>query len=129
MDPLRALVDTSVLVGGAGAPVTQLGEAWAVSTITVGELHAGVLLAQDHAQQAARLRRLSAVLSAAPVLDVDRTVATCYGELRCATGRLATNDLWIAATALAHDLTLVTADERQAALPLVRTRRVGERSD
>lgn len=34
---------------------------------------------------------------------------------------MATNDLWIAATALAHELTLVTADERQAALPLVRT--------
>jgi tRNA(fMet)-specific endonuclease VapC len=31
------------------------------------------------------------------------------------------SDLWIAATALAHDLTLVTADEHQARLPLVRS--------
>jgi predicted nucleic acid-binding protein len=30
-------------------------------------------------------------------------------------------DLWIAATALAHDFTLVTANERQAALPLIRS--------
>jgi tRNA(fMet)-specific endonuclease VapC len=75
--------------------------------------------------QAARLRRLSAVLSEAPVLEVDRAVTVCYGELRAATGRLPTNDLWIAATALAHDLTLLTADERQAALPLVRTTHVG----
>ena len=36
-------------------------------------------------------------------------------------GRAPSNDLWIAATALAHDLELVTRDERQASLPLVRT--------
>ncbi len=45
-----------------------------------------------------------------------------------ATGRLPSNDLWIAATALAHDLTLVTADERQAASPLVRTQLLGART-
>ncbi len=33
---------------------------------------------------------------------------------------LVDNDIWIAATALAHGLTVLTADERQAALPLVR---------
>ncbi len=119
------LVDTSLLVGGREVSPADVDAAWAVSAITVGELHAGVLLARGQAQHAARLRRLSAVLCEAPVLEVDRTVATCYGELRAATGRMATNDLWIAATALAHDLTLVTADERQAALPLVRTKRVG----
>jgi len=42
-----------------------------------------------------------------------------------ATGRPPYNALWIAATAPAHDLTLVTDDERQAALPLVRTMLVG----
>jgi hypothetical protein len=47
--------------------------------------------------------------------------------LKAATGRHPANDLWIAATALAHDLTLVTADERQAALPLVRARLWAER--
>jgi len=68
-----------------------------------------------------RSRRLAAVLAEAPVIDVDGSVASRHGELRIATGGLPSNDLWIAATALAHDLTLVTADERQAALPLVRT--------
>jgi tRNA(fMet)-specific endonuclease VapC len=38
--------------------------------------------------------------------------------------RAPSNDLWIAATALAHDVTLVTRDERLAALPLVRARLV-----
>ena len=122
---MNALIDTSVLVG-AMAP-GDLGHAvgWSVSVITVGELHAGVLVAREDAQQTTRLRRLAAVLAEAPVIDVDRSVAARYGELRMATGRLPSNDLWIAATALAHDLTLITADERQAALPLVRTRLVG----
>ena len=60
------------------------------------------------------------MLAVAPVLEVDRAVAARFGELRAAR-RGATNDLWIPATALAHDLTLMTSDERQAALPLVRT--------
>ena len=119
------LVDTSVLVDAGLLAGLDVAGDWAVSAVTVGELHAGVLLANHEPQQAARLRRLSAVLSEAPILEVDRAVAVCYGELRAATGRMPTNDLWIAATALAHDLTLLTADERQAALPLVRTTYVG----
>ena len=122
---MSLLVDTSLLADPSGVAAAGLEGGWAVSTISVGELHAGVLLARDAAQRTARLRRLSAVLSEAPMLDVDRMVATCYGELRAATGRMATNDLWVAATALAHDLTLITADARQAALPLVRCRLVG----
>lgn len=120
MGALTALVDTSVLVGDDDVRGLQIDAGWAVSVVTVGELDAGVLLAADPAVRAARLRRLTAVLAVAPVLDVDRAVAARFGELRAATGRSATNDLWIAATALAHDLTLVTADQRQGSLPLVR---------
>jgi predicted nucleic acid-binding protein len=61
------------------------------------------------------LRRLAAILAEAPTLPVDRSVAARYGELREATRRLPANDLWMAATALANDLTLVTRDERQDA--------------
>ncbi len=93
-----------------------------MSVVSIGELEAGVLLAPDAPVRAARLRRLAAILGEAPTLLVDRAVAARYGELRAVTRRLPSNDLWIAATALAHDLTLVTRDERQAALPLVRTR-------
>jgi predicted nucleic acid-binding protein len=121
---LSALVDTSVLIGAAALGDLEMRESWSVSVVTVGELHAGVLIARNDAQQMARLRRLAAVLAEAPVIDVDRSVAARYGELRMAAGRLASNDLWIAATALAHDLTLVTADPQQAALPLVRSRLV-----
>ena len=93
----------------------------AVSVVAVGELYAGVLLATHGATQSGRLRRLAAVLSDATVLDIDRAVTTAYGDIRSLAGRAPSNALWIAATALAHDLTLLTRDERQAALPLVRT--------
>lgn len=102
----------------AGGPT----EDWAVSIVTVGELQAGVLMARDPAVRAARLRRLAAVVGEVPALPVDQTVAARYGELRAAAGRSPANDLWIAATALAHGLTLLTRDEGQAALPLVRSR-------
>lgn len=124
MGALTALIDTSVLIGDRTDGGADVEDGWAVSTITIGELEAGVLLAGDPAVRAARLSRLTAVLRVAPVLDVDQAAATSYGQLRAATGRAPANDLWIAATALAHDLTLFTRDERQAALPLVRTKLV-----
>jgi predicted nucleic acid-binding protein len=118
---VSALIDTSVLIGTEPPTDVELDDDWAISAISVGELDAGVLLASEASVRAARLRRLTAVLAEAPILAIDRAVAARYGELRAASGRLPTNDLWIAATALAHDLNLLTRDERQAALPLVRT--------
>lgn len=115
---LSALVDTSVLVGASGLE-DELEDGWAVSVVTVGELEAGVLLATEASARAGRLRRLSAVLAEVPILPVDRGVATRYGELRAASGRGPTNDLWIAATALAHDFRLLTRDARQAQLPWI----------
>ena len=120
MGGLTTLVDTSVLAGPTDGPRPQLDGECAVSVVAVGELYAGVLLGND-ATQPGRLRRLAIVLSDATVLEVDRAVTTAYGDLRAVTARVPSNDLWIAATALAHDLTLLTRDERQAALPLVRT--------
>jgi predicted nucleic acid-binding protein len=122
---LTTLVDTSVLIAAGRLSEVELEGGWAVSAISIGELDAGVLLARKPHRRASRLRLLTAVLSEAPILDIDRAVAARYGELRAATGRVPTNDLWIAAIALAHDLTLLTADERQAALPMVCTTLVG----
>jgi predicted nucleic acid-binding protein len=114
-----SLIDTSVLAGARG--IEELTESWAVSVVTVGELEAGILIAEDETTRARRVALLAAVLAEAPALPVDRHVAARYGELRASAGRRPSNDLWIAATALAHDFMLITADERQAALPLVRS--------
>lgn len=120
---MGSLIDTSVLAGAHD--VGKVTDDWAVSVVTVGELEAGILLANDGATRARRLSLLAAVLSEAPALPIDRHIAARYGELRASAGRRPSNDLWIAATALAHDFTLVTADERQASLPLVRSTLVG----
>ena len=116
---MGSLIDTSVLASASDAGA--LIDGWAVSVVTVGELEAGILIAPDETTRARRLALLAAVLAEAPALPVDRQVAARYGELRAVGGRPPSNDLWIAATALAHDFTLITADERQAALPLVRS--------
>lgn len=118
---MTALIDTSVLIDGLAPEIT---EPWSVSIVTIAEMEAGVLLAADEITRAQRLRLLAAVLAEAPAIDVDRAVSARYGELRAASGRRPTNDLWIASTALAHDLTLITSDHRQAALPLIRVRLV-----
>lgn len=117
---MASLIDTSVLAAPRAAH--DLDDEWAVSVVTVGELQAGVMIATDEVTRARRLALLAAVLAEAPALPVDRHVAARYGELRASAGRRPSNDLWIAATALAHDYTLLTADERQASLPLVRSR-------
>lgn len=122
---MSVLLDTSVLLRGAGGDERAVADNWVISVVTVAELEAGILLATEDSTRAQRLRHLAAVLEVSPVLAVDRAVAARYGELRAASGRVPSNDLWIAATALAHGLTLVTADRQQAALPLVATLSVG----
>ncbi|HEY1538680.1 MAG TPA: type II toxin-antitoxin system VapC family toxin [Solirubrobacteraceae bacterium] len=123
MGGLTRLFDTSVLVAATGGPDPELTGDCAVSVVAVGELYAGVLLGDD-TDRPGRLRRLALVLSEATVLEIDRSVTTAYGDLRAVAGRVPSNDLWIAATALAHDLTLLTCDKRQAALALVKTQLV-----
>ena len=118
---MTLLADTSVVIS---PPAGDDAEATVISAISIGELHAGVELARDDATRSARLGRLTAIVASVPVLPVDGTVAARYGELRRASGRAPSNDLWIAATALAHDLTLITRDDRLAALPLIRVRHV-----
>jgi predicted nucleic acid-binding protein len=116
---LTVLIDTCLLAGRAASGIE---EAFALSVITVGELRLGVLSAGTQPVREARLARLTAILENATVLPVDDAVASQYAELRTATGRLPTNALWIAATAAAHKLILVTGDERQSKLPGQRTR-------
>lgn len=113
---MTALVDTSILAGAADA-LDTVDEPWVVSVVSIGELQAGVLLAKSGRVRAERLARLTAIVTEAPVLPIDRHIAGVYGALRAQTGRKPHNDLWIAATALAHELALLTADEQQAALP------------
>lgn len=113
---LTHLLDTSVLIDSAGLQLDERARV-GTSVVCVGELQAGVLIARAADLRAQRLQRLTAVTTTLPVIGVDARVASSYGALRAASGRAPANDLWIAATAIAHDLTLVTRDEHLSRLP------------
>jgi predicted nucleic acid-binding protein len=113
----RGLLDTSVFIASeTGRPLEQelLPEESAVSAVTLGELHVGVLAASDLDLRARRLATLNA-LADVEVLAVDETVAVSWALLRVHLAqsgrRLNVNDLWIAATAHAHGIPVVTQDE------------------
>jgi predicted nucleic acid-binding protein len=120
------LADTSVFIAHeSGRPlrVDILPERLAVSVITVGELRAGVLAAADLATRDRRLATLTAVLALSPV-PVDDDVAAAWARLRVALRdrgrRMAVNDSWIAATAIALDIPLVTQDDDHLDVPGLR---------
>lgn len=114
------LLDTSVLIAPTIAAVADLPVSAAISVITLGELHAGVLLARDTAVEDARRTRLLAIKSHFAPLPVDELVAERYGEVlavaRSERRTAKATDLLIIATAAAHSRTLHTLDERQASL-------------
>lgn len=111
------LLDTSVLIATeAGRRIAEkdLPTQAAISTITLGELQLGILVAADVSIRARRLATLDR-LSTIKVLAPDEHAAARWAELRvhiAQAGRsIGINDLWIAATALAHDVPLYTQDE------------------
>jgi predicted nucleic acid-binding protein len=119
----EGLADTSIFIAHeSGRPlrIDALPDRLAVSVITVGELRAGVLAAADLATRAQRLATLTAVLALDPV-PVDEDVAAAWARLRVALRdagrRMAVNDSWIAATAIALDVPLVTQDDDLFEIP------------
>jgi predicted nucleic acid-binding protein len=119
----RGLADTSVFIAreaGRELDVSKLPEELAVSVVTVGELRAGVLSAGSADVRAQRLATLEQVLELAPV-PIDDAVEQAWARLRVAlrdTGRrLRVNDSWIAATAMALEVPLVSQDGDYRAMP------------
>ena len=108
---MRTVLDTSVLLGPAPAPVE--GEL-AISAASLAELHFGVLVARSDDVRAERLRRLGTVERTFEALPVDAAVARHYGRVAAAvtaagrSPRARVMDLLIAATAAAHGARLAT---------------------
>lgn len=117
-----ALADTSLFIGREQQRCggLQMPKALAVSAVTIGELKLGVLSATDPHIRAVRLRTLTSALALDP-LAIDDAVSDAWAELRITlrdTGRkLAANDSWIAATALAYQLPLATQDADYGDIP------------
>jgi tRNA(fMet)-specific endonuclease VapC len=110
------LLDTNIAIAfleNEAAVVHQVDEADRVYlvSVVVGELSYG---AQKSGRPRANLARIEALASRLPVLACDVEVAWRYGEIKRGLrdkGRpIPENDIWIAAAAIEHNLTLVTRD-------------------
>lgn len=110
----RGLADTSLFVAlEANRPLSPLPEVLAVSVITAAELRAGVLAARDSATRDQRLKTYSLILELNH-LEITSAVADAWATLRVGLRdqqrSMGVNDSWIAATAIAHGLPVVTQD-------------------
>jgi predicted nucleic acid-binding protein len=121
--PRRALADTSVFIGleSARLDVPRFADfEWGISAITLGELRLGVLQAQN---PEAASRRLSTYQLAQrfEALTVDESVSDAWAllvsRLRASGRKVPINDSWIAATAIAHQVPIVTQDSDYDAMP------------
>jgi hypothetical protein len=105
------LLDTSVLIRGLEH---DPGEDVAISSVSLSELHFGVLVAADDEARATRLRRLAVIEDAFDPLPFDAVAARECGRLHAAVvqrggrPRRRAFDLAIAATANVHGVPLLT---------------------
>lgn len=111
---MAVLIDTSVLVDRerAGRVAEPIGnEDVAISVITVSELLQGVERAsgERRARRQALVEQILATFEPIPVTSaVARVHAGIWADLARRGQMIGAHDLWIAATALAHGLGLVT---------------------
>jgi len=113
---LRGLLDTSVFIAiesdrdlrSESMPLTV-----AVSVVTKAELRAGIFVADDIPTRDRRIKTLELV-NRIPQLPVDDEVSNAWAQMRAylaASGRrVDANDMWIAATAAAHEIPVFTQD-------------------
>jgi len=108
---LKAVLDTSVLI--AQHPLSPEVEA-GISTISLAELHFGVLKTMDPVERARRAAHLGRIERAFKTHSLDERVARSLGQLqatvlsRGGNPRGRTADLAIAATAMTHEAVLLT---------------------
>jgi len=120
--PSAGLADTSLFIAqesGRHFSVAAVPMRCYVSVVTAAELEAGLLVAGDIEARAARLATYQAVMRL-ELLAIDRQVTHQWAKLRVAVAeagrRVNVNDMWIAATALANQLPVVTQDNDFVAL-------------
>lgn len=118
----RFLLDTNIIIAlwaNDEAITNQLVNASEVfvSSITLGELYYG---ARKSSWSAKNMARIDAFAAQSKILLCDMTTAQNYGQiknaLRVKSRPIPENDLWIAAIAMQHGLTLVTRDDHFSAI-------------
>jgi predicted nucleic acid-binding protein len=100
--------------------VVQVAENMAISVVVLGELLAGFRIGSRLKANVQELQELLA-LPGVYVLPIESATAdhyaSIYEELRRVGRPIPTNDIWIAATALQHRLTLFTYDDHFSHVP------------
>ena len=118
------LIDSDVLISleRTGAAVDDYirgreDEDLFISVISASELLHGVHRAAAPRARARRSAFVEAILSAVPVLGIDlntaRAHARLWSELKSSGRMIGVHDSWLAATCVAHDLTMVTGNTRE----------------
>ena len=111
---MRALLDTSVLIGDESPPNIEA----AISVASLAELHFGVLVAVDVDERARRTARLGVIELTFDPLPITDQIAREWGRLSAVVStrggkpRRRTVDLVIAATANVHGVPLLTHNVR-----------------
>ena len=123
---MAVLIDASILIEAERGRldlephVSRHGEEEAfLSVVTASELLHGVHRATTPAVRARRSAFVEGILERFPLLSVDLTCARAHAQLwadlRQAGALIGPHDLWLAATCVAHGLTMVTANVREFA--------------
>lgn len=126
---MRILIDTNrytdLAAGEVGAlDVLRRSERVFVPFVVLGELRAGFARGSKSAQNEKLLHRFLAKPSVRCLFADDQTChhyARIYAQFRQAGSPIPTNDLWIAALALQHGLTLFSRDAHFGRIPQLLT--------
>ena len=109
---------------GERVQIVRASRSIAMPIIVLGELRAGFAAGNRESANAANLQRFLASPRVSALLPDEQTThhyAQLHLQLRNKGARIPTNDLWIAAMVVQHDLILCTSDRRFRQLPQVVT--------
>jgi predicted nucleic acid-binding protein len=111
---IQGIVDTSVLIATDQRSFAERHGDYAISVLSVAELHKGAVRAKSPRDRAARIARLAVVEQTYEVVPIDRRIAVKFGEIAATTSRLANRphviDGLIAATAIVLGVPVLTRD-------------------
>ncbi len=112
----RGLLDTSVLIAierGRPLRTEAMPETTAISVVTKAELRVGIFAAENLETRDRRLMTFE-LANRIVSLPVDEAVSRAWAQMRAyvqASGRkVGVNDMWIAATAAANEIPVLTQD-------------------
>ena len=112
----QGLLDTSVLVAvenGRSLRTEAMPKTTAISVVTKAELRVGIFAAEDIETRDRRLMTFE-LANRILALPVDEVVSRAWAQMRAYVGasgqKVGVNDMWIAATAAAHEIPVLTQD-------------------